>query len=103
MGTRAPYPWPSVCGGGTWSHHPPLESQITMIAALAQIEDACTCRIRPLSQLVPKETDIPAAGCISRPGPGCSRTKDGSCPAARSFENWERSRTWDEACVSVKN
>src|SRR5215475_6177180 len=103
MGTRAPYPWASTCGGGTWSHHPPLESQITMMAALPQIEDACTSRIRLFSQLVPAETGTPLAGCISRPGPGCSRTNDGSVPEATSFENWERSRTWDEACVSVKN
>src|ERR1041385_2264522 len=40
MGTRAPSPWASTCGGGTWSHQPPLESQMTTMAACCQMVDA---------------------------------------------------------------
>src|SRR5690349_380231 len=101
IGTRKPRPCVSICGGGTWSHQPPPESHTTMIAALFQTDDVCTCCTRSASQFSPTVT-LPLPGWVLCGGFGWTNETAGRLPAASAAVKSLKSRTFGEACVDVK-
>src|SRR5438270_2266605 len=102
IGTLGPKPWASICGGGTWSHQPPLESQITMITEFDQTGLACICLMKPSSHVMPLATG-PLPGCILCAGAGCTYETAGRFPELKSVAKFEKSFTFGELCTSVKN
>src|SRR3954451_1545694 len=71
MGTRAPSPCVSTCGGETWSHHPPLSSQRITIAVELHCGEFWIRVSNPSSQLAAVVMD-PDPGCMLWPGFGCT-------------------------------
>src|SRR4051812_9707377 len=83
-GTRWPRPWESICGGGTWSHHPPLSSHVMTMAVSAQELEFCTRRMNPSSQFAAVVME-PEPGCMLCPGVGWMYDTDGSDPPSSAL------------------